>query len=131
MLNPYTSRPRNVLYSQVTKQSTQLDSPNGPSLTLPPQQWSQQDQNSLGTTTSEYRVQDPSETATSISVSPLQLITFIVEVLQLATAPRKEEDIEAGLLDLVSEAASKYLGYTIDQNSIKGISTPVSNLDHE
>ena len=53
----------------------------------------------------------------------LQPLTFIFEVLQLATAPRTEEDMEVGLLDLLSVAARRYLRYTIDQNSLKGIST--------
>ena len=129
-LNSFPTNPRRLLYSRVA-QNTQPDpsSKSTPTLTQQSDKPAQINNGQDEPTCSTLRTRDenPSEILHSISVSPLNLLAFITEVVQLAiTAPRIEGNME--VLNIVSIAATKYLGYSIDRHSLQHLSTTPSNL---
>ena len=131
-LNSFPTNPRRPLYSQVA-QNTKPDpsSQSTPTLTQQSDKPAQINNGQYEPTSSTLRTQDenPSEILHSISVSPLNLLAFITEVVQLAiTAPRIEGNMEVPVLNIVSIAATKYLGYSIDRHSLQHLSTTPSNL---
>ena len=116
------------MYSQVTQRNTQRDPLSQPALS-PSQQRNQplqQDKHGIARIENPLPDEFAYDAPANITVSPLQLIAFIAEVLQLAiTAQSSKENNE--VLNIISEAASKFLGFTIDQDTLKSFSNPPSN----